>query len=48
MHWSIESQIIGLKSLDSENPEINFWNEMNFWNEGIFDTALISAIDPEI
>lgn len=48
MHWSIESQIIGLKSLDSENPEINFWNEMNIWNESIFDTALISAIDPEI
>lgn len=42
MHWSIESQNIGLKSHDSGNPE------MNFWNESIFDTALISAIDPEI
>lgn len=47
MHWSIASQIIRLKSHDSGNPEMNFLNEMNFWNESIFDTALISAIDPE-
>lgn len=46
MHWSIESQIIGLKSRDSGNPEMIFLNEMNFWNE--VSLILISAIESEI